>query len=107
MIRKHFHSAAPDFFSLDVEGDEEEVLQSNDWNNFRPKIICLETLRYDANSATKKRWELIQKVESLGYVRVAETWINSIFVDEKYVKPVGDAFQNCVTHARVRRPLLS
>lgn len=34
-----------DFFSIDVEGLDLEVLQSNDWEKFRPKVILVEQLR--------------------------------------------------------------
>ncbi len=34
-----------DFLSLDVEGFELEVLKSNNWTDFRPKIILVESLR--------------------------------------------------------------
>ena len=35
-----------DFFSVDTEGFDMEVLKSNDWNRFRPKAIVLETIEY-------------------------------------------------------------
>lgn len=34
-----------DFISIDVEGYEEEVLKSNDWNQYRADIVCLEGLK--------------------------------------------------------------
>jgi FkbM family methyltransferase len=36
-----------DFLSIDVEGKDEEVLRSNDWNRYRPRFILAETLRTD------------------------------------------------------------
>lgn len=33
-----------DFMSIDVEGLDLEVIKSNDWDNFRPKIILVEML---------------------------------------------------------------
>lgn len=32
-----------DFLSVDTEGTDLEVLQSNNWKNFKPKVICVET----------------------------------------------------------------
>ena len=32
-----------DFFDIDVEGFDLEVLKTNDWNKFRPKIIVIES----------------------------------------------------------------
>ena len=31
-----------DFLSVDCEGTDYEVLSSNDWNTYRPKLICFE-----------------------------------------------------------------
>ncbi|MEO5911172.1 MAG: FkbM family methyltransferase [Pelobium sp.] len=36
-----------DFMSIDVEGLDLQVLESNDWELFRPKIILVEELRID------------------------------------------------------------
>lgn len=36
-----------DFMSIDVEGFENDVLKSNDWNTYKADIICLEGYRYD------------------------------------------------------------
>ena len=33
---------AIDFMNVDVEGHDFEVLESNDWNRFRPKVIVVE-----------------------------------------------------------------
>jgi hypothetical protein len=32
-----------DFFDIDVEGYDLEVLQTNDWSLYRPKIVVIET----------------------------------------------------------------
>ena len=32
-----------DFLSIDCEGLDYEILKSNDWNKYRPKIVCIET----------------------------------------------------------------
>lgn len=36
-----------DFISIDVEGFEDSVLRSNDWDKYGAKVICLEGYRYD------------------------------------------------------------
>ena len=38
-----------DFMSIDVEGLDLEVLESNDWNLYKPKYILVEELRTDIN----------------------------------------------------------
>lgn len=38
-----------DFMSIDVEDYELPVLQSNDWNRFRPRVLLVEILNFDLN----------------------------------------------------------
>jgi|GEM_PF-253966 len=38
-----------DFMDIDVEGYELEVLKSNDWQKYRPKILMVEQLNFDFN----------------------------------------------------------
>jgi FkbM family methyltransferase len=61
-----------DFFDIDVEGLDFEVLQSNDWERFRPKIIAIETnlpLNEDIASRT------VLYLEAQGYSLSAKTVI--------------------------------
>lgn len=50
-----------DFFDIDVEGFDLEVLKTNDWVKYRPKVIIIETdisIREDINSKIVKYLEL-------------------------------------------------
>lgn len=62
-----------DFFDVDVEGFDLEVLQSNDWNKYRPKIVVTETdisLKKDVVS------EITSYLESVNYRLVGKTVMN-------------------------------
>lgn len=62
-----------DFFDIDVEGFDLEVLKSNDWNKYRPKIILIETdlsIQNDINS------EIVQYLKSVNYKLIAKSIIN-------------------------------
>jgi FkbM family methyltransferase len=74
------HSLVPDFMSLDVEGMDLEILQSVDWEQCRPKVICVETIDYFTQ---QKRPEILRFLEEREYVLHADTFINSIFKDAK------------------------
>jgi FkbM family methyltransferase len=74
------HSLVPDFMSLDVEGMDLEILQSVDWDQCRPKVICVETIDYFTQ---QKRPEIRRFLEEQQYVLHADTFINSIFKDAK------------------------
>lgn len=61
-----------DFFDIDVEGLDLEVLKSNDWNKYRPKVILVESsvsLQQDINS------EIVNYLQSQDYRLVAKSVI--------------------------------
>jgi len=62
-----------DFLSIDVEGYEESVLKSNDWNTYRPTIIVIEI-----NRNTDK---LLTFLEQISYKKIFTNHTNGIFVD--------------------------
>lgn len=41
-----------DYLNIDVEGLDLEVLQSNDWERFRPSVITVEDIRFDIEKPT-------------------------------------------------------
>lgn len=62
-----------DFFDIDVEGFDLEVLKSNDWDKYRPKIILVESnlsIKNDINS------EIVNYLETVDYRLVAKSVIN-------------------------------
>lgn len=66
-----------DFLSIDVEGLDLEVLQSNDWHRFRPTCILVETLHQDTMAATASPTG--QFLRDQGYVLFAKTPNTSFF----------------------------
>ena len=72
ILEENFKGKTIDFLSIDTEGFDQEVLKSNNWKRFRPKVICIET----HDSKTEK---LLSK---LGYKKVYENQTNVIFMHE-------------------------
>lgn len=77
---EHFHQI--DLLSVDVEGYDLEVLQSNDWVRFRPRLIVVESLQSNSvltviDSAT------YQFLADKGYELVAKSYYSCIFLDQK------------------------
>lgn len=71
-----------DFMNVDVEGLELEVLESNNWDVFRPKILLVEDLNIQymdidafANS------DIIRFLKSINYNMIAKTPFTLIFED--------------------------
>jgi FkbM family methyltransferase len=81
IIRQNF-SESPALVSIDVEGLELPILRSFDFNTWRPVVFCIETAFFDEKAQLKKNNKLISFMENLDYFLYADTFINSIFVDQ-------------------------
>ncbi|MCK4914464.1 MAG: FkbM family methyltransferase [Planctomycetes bacterium] len=77
VIERYANNIFPDFLSLDAEGTDEIILKSIDYDCNYPKVICVETLDF---STQIKRVEMCDFLESKGYIKYADTHINSIMV---------------------------
>ncbi len=69
-----------DFFNIDVEGKDFDVLISNDWNIFRPKFILIEIIR-------NYHWEVIESsifkyLSNIGYKFISCAYNTAIFQSE-------------------------
>lgn len=83
IIASNFKSF-PDFLSIDIEGLDFEVLQSLDYNKYPIPIICAETCTF-SESHIKPKNKLIETLMiSKGYMVYADTYVNTIFVNEKW-----------------------
>ncbi len=71
----------PDFLSLDVEGFDEQIIESADFSRSQPKVICIEIDNSCGNSAAGRIKSLI---ESRGYECIIRAVSNLIFVDSRY-----------------------
>lgn len=81
IIEKNF-SKVPELISLDIEGDELDVLETLDLKKYRPKIFVVETIAYKAKiSLNNKRHDIVDFMENNNYKEYAFTGVNSIFVD--------------------------
>jgi len=69
-----------DFMSVDVEGLDLEVLQSNDWCKYRPAVVLVEAITETSKS------KIENFMRSVGYVEFAKT-INTLFFK---VKDISD-----------------
>ncbi len=82
IIEKYF-DRTPEIISVDIEGDELNVLQAMDLKKYCPKIFIVETITYKANiSLNNKRNEIVEFMEESGYREYAFTGVNSIFVNK-------------------------
>ena len=75
-------SLVPDFVSIDVEGLDEAVVSSIDFDRFRPTAFCVETLTYSEKGEGKKKEIIFELFSRNGFFTYADTHVNTIFVEE-------------------------
>ena len=61
-----------DFMSIDTEGFDLEVLKSNDWEKYRPTIICIEI--------NKGYTPIHEFLKSVDYIEIFNNDLNSLFI---------------------------
>lgn len=86
VMKKHVKSDI-DFMTVDTEGLDVEVLKSNNWNKYRPKLLCIETIDFidqlvsHGNELDRKN--LISKyLLSQGYEELYSNELNTIYKDK-------------------------
>lgn len=81
LIKKEF-DRMPNFVSIDIEGNDFQVLKSFDFSKNRPAVICIETLEFVTGRHGEKRTDIINYMLENNYFVYADTYINTIFVDK-------------------------
>jgi len=80
VLEKYFSARAPDLFSTDTEGYDLTILRTLDFDRFRPKVFCVETLTgYEVNQP------IMDLMRSKDYAPRGGTFVNTIFVDNRCV----------------------
>lgn len=83
VFENYFKGQTVDFCTLDAEGMDLEILKSNDWKRFRPKVICVEvSIENRGGEETTETF-----LTSNGYRKVTETYeygnpLNAIYVTD-------------------------
>jgi len=83
-IFTQYFSKTPVILNIDIEGKELEILESIDFEKYRPLIIILETIPYRPRLVfEEKREDIVSFMKGKNYTEYAFTGINSIFVDRE------------------------
>lgn len=83
LVEQHL-GQAPTILSLDIEGNDMFVLQSIDYEKYRPMLIVTEMIGYDTKLNYRSRNEKIKEfLAGKDYDEYAFTGINSIFLDRR------------------------
>ncbi len=73
----------PTVVNLDVEGLDVELLQTFPFAQHHPLIWCVESVAYSMGGTHTKVPEVARIMEKNGYLAIAETHVNTIFVSQK------------------------
>jgi FkbM family methyltransferase len=84
LLDKYCKGRSIDLLSLDVEGLDEMILKAYDFENYAPKIICVEIIRFGESSFKTKEEGIISFLEDKGYELYANTYVNGIFVHKNF-----------------------
>ena len=84
VLEDQLKGAPVDFCTLDAEGMDLEILKSNHWKRFRPRVICVEV----SNEARENEETTETFLTNLGYRKMTETYeygnpLNAIYVDQR------------------------
>ena len=73
-----------DFMSVDTEGFDMVVLRSNNWEMFRPKLICIESVAHTMSGEDNVKEDNHEEfLAGIGYTKVYDNGLNSIYRDNK------------------------
>lgn len=87
------------FLKVDVEGHESEVLQGNNWQKYRPEVMCIEA----NNSVKAEEWRNL--IDKVGYEKVFFDGLNDYYVEKE--SSLKDIFLIEYQKIIVSRPSLS
>lgn len=82
VLAEQFPRDAPDFLSLDVEGLDLEILRAWDFQRWRPRLVCVETIIYAGNRGGGQRRDIADHLLECNYFEYAHTHVNTLFVDK-------------------------
>lgn len=72
-----------DFLSIDVEGLDYEVIKSNDWDKYKPKVVVVEIL--GKNLAEIEHNEIAIFLGGYGYIVFAKAFHSVVFVQDGFI----------------------
>jgi FkbM family methyltransferase len=77
ILDKYSNGRKINFLSIDAEGNDIDVLKSNDWEKYKPEVICVES--YEHSAEVIKRHDIGDYLVELGYEEFYDNKINSLY----------------------------
>jgi FkbM family methyltransferase len=79
IVRLYFEKC-PDLICIDVEGWNDQIVESIDFLVCKPSVFLIETISYSQNLNGVKSLKISEIMEQNGYVLFADTYLNSIYI---------------------------
>lgn len=86
IIKQYIGDTYIDFFNIDVEGLEFDILKSLDLHSFHPAVICIEVIDVLTGYNKKESEFLVDYMNNYNYKLFLNTLVNYIFVDNDFLK---------------------
>ena len=86
LFEKYKNQFSFDLINIDIEGLDEQIIKSINFEKYSPKVFCIETVEIIDNNSWTKNKNIINYLVSKGYLYHSDTCINSIFVREDLIK---------------------
>lgn len=85
VVKQHFDTW-PTIVSIDVEGLDLAILQSLDFDRYKPEIICAESITFSTVNDQSKITDISNFMLSKGYFVFGDTYVNTIFCKKEAFK---------------------
>lgn len=82
LLEENLQGSEITFMTIDVEGKDLDVLHSNDWNRYRPKLVLAEDLFQRIEGTINS--PLNEFMKSIGYILICKTYNSTFFVEESF-----------------------
>jgi FkbM family methyltransferase len=85
ILEKNLGENEIDFLTVDAEGYDYDILMSNDWSKYRPKIVLTEYITY-YESEIEHCEKIRNFLEGHGYLFFCNSPTNAIFIEKDFYK---------------------
>jgi FkbM family methyltransferase len=85
VFHKWFNDKTVDFCTVDTEGVDLQVLKSNDWTKYRPRVLCVEAVEIAGGTRAANEETVAGFLRSVGYKKVQITKIYGNQLNEIHV----------------------
>jgi len=89
LFAQYFNEETVDICTIDAEGMDSVILRGNDWDRFRPRVICIEATLAQVHQSGSDPGESIESLlTKVGYIQHSVTRQYGVPLNEIYVSRV-------------------